>query len=865
MSSGSSLTKTPKTWKQLRSIVESGRKLVASLNQDVPSSINFRELVNPETGRNEYRVYFLAGNAKREITIKYVTVQPGTVYPEKLVGNALFSNANYLQGPAGDKQLTKEEQLLRERKRCSFTGITQYSLNNSGRFLFSERSELFCYDDDLKLQSSAQPTQVTTCAKGAIDIKICPFNSNIISYVLEDNLWIQDLTSKTEIKLTHTEAPVKSGVPSYAVQEEFNRYSGYWWYPANQFNEDGSATYRLVYEETDESDVEMTYITPSCTGDDTYDEYRYPRVGTPNSKVFLKMIEFTVPVDPTKPIQVLQKRMHRNFYELFNWFEYLTRAEFTPDGKSFWVEIYDRLQGHTASLLVPLDFFVPDVEASMQIDETAPMNIYMLSEYSSDTWTNSHNSMTFLNEGGSNLAFITASDESGFLHLYYYKISLDKANFTQLSDGVLKSKSVERRQITSGDWCCDADESITVDQKNHLVYFHAYVDPTECQFYVVDYTDPSKFKQLTKSGFSHSVSINQQANMFITACSNLSTASQSFIFELSNQEQGVDSLTVTQLAQMTGRQVRERLAPSEAGLDLVMACEYLSHVFDTPDSKEKRTWSLENQPDADASVVGYFFRPPQIFDFLTPDGTKLYGMVYLPYQYVEGQVYPTLQFVYGGPGAQLVTNAYKIQRFSRLNMLSLLGYCVVVIDSRGSNNRGLAFEAYLKHRMGTVEIADQVLGLEAACLKYGCIDMKRVALFGWSYGGYMALMGLAQRPDVYKVVVSGAPVTTWNLYDTAYTERYMGLPDVNSEAYANGSVLNLANKFPDEENRLLIIHGMIDENVHFSNTRKLIDALIKEGKPYRLQIYPQERHGIRSPDSSMHCDLNFYTFLENNL
>lgn len=153
MSSGSSLAKTPKTWKQLKSVVECGRMLVASLNQDTPSSINFREHMNPETGRNEYRVYFLAGNAKREITIKYVTVQPGTVYPDKLVGNALFSNSNYLQGPS-DKQLTKEEQLLRERKRCSFSGITQYSLNNAGRFLFSERSELFCFDDDLKAQVS---------------------------------------------------------------------------------------------------------------------------------------------------------------------------------------------------------------------------------------------------------------------------------------------------------------------------------------------------------------------------------------------------------------------------------------------------------------------------------------------------------------------------------------------------------------------------------------------------------------------------------------------------------------------------------------------------------------------------------------
>lgn len=91
--------------------------------------------------------------------------------------------------------------------------------------------------------------------------------------------------------------------------------------------------------------------------------------------------------------------------------------------------------------------------------------------------------------------------------------------------------------------------------------------------------------------------------------------------------------------------------------------------------------------------------------------------------------------------------------------------------------------------------------------------MNRVGIFGWSYGGYMSLMGLAQRPDIFKVAISGAPVTTWKLYDTAYTERYMGLPNEEHEAYENGSVLNLARNFPDEENRLLIIHGMIDENV----------------------------------------------------
>jgi dipeptidyl aminopeptidase/acylaminoacyl peptidase len=135
--------------------------------------------------------------------------------------------------------------------------------------------------------------------------------------------------------------------------------------------------------------------------------------------------------------------------------------------------------------------------------------------------------------------------------------------------------------------------------------------------------------------------------------------------------------------------------------DVIMACDYLASVFDARDSKEVRPWYTANQTET--SIVGHFFGAPHIFDFETADGVKLYGMVYLPYHYVQGQTYPTLQFVYGGPGAQLVTNAYKVQKFSRLNMLSLLGYCVVVIDSRGSNNRGLAFEAYLKHRMVSLE------------------------------------------------------------------------------------------------------------------------------------------------------------------
>lgn len=115
------------------------------------------------------------------------------------------------------------------------------------------------------------------------------------------------------------------------------------------------------------------------------------------------------------------------------------------------------------------------------------------------------------------------------------------------------------------------------------------------------------------------------------------------------------------------------------------------------------------------------------------------------------------------------------------------------------------------------------------------------------------------------MAIAGAPVTSWHLYDTGYTERYMDLPQDNQEGYANGSVISHVNKFPDEENRLLIIHGMMDENVHFYHTSQLINALIKAGKPYQLQIYPDERHSLRNLDANKHYETTFLSFLQNHL
>lgn len=190
-----------------------------------------------------------------------------------------------------------------------------------------------------------------------------------------------------------------------------------------------------------------------------------------------------------------------------------------------------------------------------------------------------------------------------------------------------------------------------------------------------------------------------------------------------------------------------------------------------------------------------------------------------PHNFKPGMVYPTILNVYGGPEVQTVSNSFKGMRQLRMHMLASQGYCVICIDSRGSRHRGVQFESHLRRRLGTVELADQVEVFKILSKQLGFIDLNRVAIHGWSYGGYLSLMGLVQYPDLFKVAIAGAPgkkfngnflfvrflsinfcslVTSWEFYDTGYTERYMDLPENNRQGYIAGSVLSYINKFPDE-------------------------------------------------------------------
>lgn len=817
-----------KSWLELRKLTEFYRKISSTLNSDVPSNISFYPIID-EYGQKEYRLYYLSGTSRRETTIKYINIKSNQKV-DILNENLLF---NWMSFSTNEKvKLTKEEQLLRERQRCSFNGITSYVLDeNTGRLVFSERSELFYHDSNQKTDA---PLEVETSNKGAIDYKICPYDSNLVSYIIEGNLWVKNLNTDVEVKLTSSEEHMTNGVPSFIVQEEFDRYSGYWWQPKKKDDENFNI-HRIVYEVVDENCVDLIYITPSCNDEFGYDSYRYPRAGTTNARTYLKMVEFSFEdEEPT----VKQKSMRHSFYELFDWYEYFVRGGWVSNGKYFWVQILDRLQMHLAFVLIPSEFFKLD-SFNDDIDmQTNDDKVLVLIEQHSDVWINIHEVMHIFDnkKDDSKLTLITANAESKFLHLQHYIFNLDIQYFSCESPGVYKSTSNTKTKLTDGDWCIEYKHNVFVDEENNLVYFMAYKNPLENQLFVVNISEPFKIKQVTPAGFSHMISMSSDCSLFVTICSNLNTPNKAYVYQIINQKLGIDKLSASQIAQIYSS--RDELRPN----------------LDSDENTSVKINDFEKT-----------LKPPQIFKFQTSDGCTIYGMIYLPANYTPNVKYPTVLYVYGGPHVQLVSNSYKANRFMRLHTLSLLGYCVVVIDSRGSDYRGLEFEAHIKHKMGTVEIQDQVEGLQYASNTFQCIDMNRIAIFGWSYGGYMALMGLAQRPDIFKLSISGAPVTCWELYDTGYTERYMGLPNINKEAYFNGSVLNWASKFPNDENRLLIIHGMIDENVHFAHTRRIIDALIMESKPYNLQVYPNERHGIRTPEASIHCDLSLFSFLERYL
>jgi dipeptidyl-peptidase-4 len=249
--------------------------------------------------------------------------------------------------------------------------------------------------------------------------------------------------------------------------------------------------------------------------------------------------------------------------------------------------------------------------------------------------------------------------------------------------------------------------------------------------------------------------------------------------------------------------------------------------------------TVRDEPDP--RVAALELDPPELVTLSSRDGVTLHGALYRPPPAFGPGPWPTLVSVYGGPGAQNVTRDWGLTCDMRAQHFRRLGFLVLKLDNRGTAHRGLAFEAPIKGRMGTIEAQDQVDGVRWLVAR-GLADPGRVGVYGWSYGGYMAATCLAREPGTFRAAVAGAPVASWDGYDTHYTERYMGRPQDNPAGYRESAVMTHVSA---RQGPLLIVHGLLDENVHFRHSARLIDALLRARAPHELVLFPSERHGPR--------------------
>ncbi|XP_055945966.1 dipeptidyl peptidase 9-like [Argiope bruennichi] len=816
-----------KTWTELKKEVRNVRRQLSSISSKIPSYFEFKEMV-AENETRFCRIYFLSTLASgRETTLLYCDV-PFDYAKSKIETfpwQPLLESSFQAQG-----HFSREEQMQMERKRCVIWGITSFDYQPSiGRFVFPASGSVF-YCDDQQTQTPLHPHELEhfVSINSHLNPQMCPWNPDLIAYINNCDLWVHHIISCCDVRLTYarkgstdlSEEPLSAGIPSYITQEEFNRYTGFWWQPVSIFS--GGDIYHILYEEVDESQVELLYL-PCFADEKEVEIYRFPRAGTKNAKSTLKIAQFRVTA--TNEIEVLPYlQLSDNITSLCPDIEYLVRAGWTPDGKHVWAKVLDRKQSHEQLLLLPFSSFVssdPTKEIYANHIESNPV-AQVIYEEVSDVWINVTDVLYFFTQEIPNeITFLWASEETGFRHLYIVTVELLMANECKINHKGTKLTEVSKRikkkiALTSGEW--EVSESdIWVNEKKRLVYFIGLKDsPLERHLYVVDIDNPHEPLRLTASGFSHSVAMNDDCTLFVTIQSSVGQPHFGQVYQI---------------------------CYSPNNPFTVQALGYFIEPSALPSS----------------------YRQPELFSHRLQSGHLIYGMLFKPPNMRVDEKYPTVLTIYGGPEVQLVTNSYKGMRYLRQYLLSSEGYVVVSIDCRGSRHRGVAFESHIKSRMGTVEIADQVEVLLWLSETTGIIDLDRVAVHGWSYGGYLSLMGLIQRPDIFKVAVAGAPVTSWTLYDTGYTERYMGTPERNATGYSTGSVIDNANRFPDEENRLLIIHGLRDENVHFAHTSQLINALIKAGKPYQLQIYPTERHSLRHLDTSEHYETTLLSFLQQHL
>ncbi|HIS09945.1 MAG TPA: S9 family peptidase [Candidatus Avibacteroides excrementipullorum] len=276
------------------------------------------------------------------------------------------------------------------------------------------------------------------------------------------------------------------------------------------------------------------------------------------------------------------------------------------------------------------------------------------------------------------------------------------------------------------------------------------------------------------------------------------------------------------------------------------------------DNNGKTIATLMDNADLKAKVAGMKMPEKEFFTFTTPEGYELNGWMMKPVDFDPSQKYPILMFQYSGPGSQQVLDTWSV---SWETYMATQGYIAVCVDGRGTGGRGAAFEKCTYLSIGVKEADDQVSAAKyLGTLPY--IDKDRIAIWGWSYGGYMTLMSMSQGSNVFKAGIAVAAPTDWRFYDTVYTERFMRTPQENKEGYDKASAINRIDKL---HGKLLMVHGTADDNVHYRNMAEYCEELVQHDKSCDMQIYTNRNHNIMGGNTRNHLYKKLTNYIKENL